>query len=90
MVEMPGTQHEGSTTQRLDRLEAKVDQLSEDLGDLKRTQGERRNTDEIRIRHLEDAILVWDTRWKTLTALMVGIFGSSVLAATAAIIGIVK
>ena len=90
MVEMPGTQHEGTTTQRLDRLEAKVDSLAADLGDLKRSGGERRASDEARIRKLEDSILVWDTRWKTLTALLVAVFGSSVLAATAAVIGIVK
>ena len=90
MTEMPGTQHEGTTTQRLDRLEAKVDIIAEELAELKRTGGERRGIDEARIRHLEDSMLVWDTRWRTLTALLVGVFGSSILAAAAAIVGIVR
>lgn len=89
MQEMPPTQHEGSTTQRLDRLEQKMDQLVVEVTELKRSGGDRRASDEARLRKLEDTQLVWDTRWQTIGSMLTRVFGVSIIAAVASILSIV-
>jgi hypothetical protein len=93
MSEMPDTHHEGNTIQRLDRLEAKVDDLACKVTDLSTTEAVRRAEDRAlpeRVRRLEDTVLVWDTRWKTITALLVGVFGASIISALGVIMGLFK
>jgi len=91
MTEMP--QHEGSTIQRLDRLEAKVDNLACKVADLSTNEAVRRAEDRAlpeRVRRLEDEVLIWDTRWKTITALLVAVFGTSVVTALGVVLGLLQ
>jgi hypothetical protein len=81
--------HDGSTIQRLGRLEDKVDQLAESVDELKRSEGNRRSTDEARLRRLEDQMLVWDTRWVTIGSLLTRVFGVSIIGAAASVLSII-
>lgn len=66
MIDMTGPEHQGSTIQRLDRLEGKVDELATDLRSLTthvstlQSAEDRRFTDRLlpdRVRALEDQML---------------------------------
>jgi hypothetical protein len=81
--------HDGSTIQRLSRLEDKVDQLAASVEDLKHAEGNRRSTDESRLRKLEDQMLIWDTRWLTIGTLLTRVFGVSLIGAAASILSII-
>lgn len=86
------TSHDGSTTQRLERLEGKVDRIDERLTSIASRVEARRIEDSMipdRVRRLEDQMLVWDTRWSTINAMLSRIFGVSVIAAVASILAIV-
>lgn len=83
--------HDGSTTQRLERLEGKVDKLDERLSAIaSRVEARRVEDQQIpdRVRKLEDQMLVWDTRWSTINAMLSRIFGVSIIAAVASILAI--
>lgn len=85
-------QHEGTTIQRLDRLEAKVDDLTERVASLTQNEAVRRSEDRelpARVRRLEDHQLVWDTRWQTIGTMLTRVFGVSVIAAVASVLSIV-
>lgn len=87
MIETP--QHDGSTIKRLERLEGKVDQLAASVEELKQSEGNRRSTDEVRIRRLEDQMLIWDTRWATIGTLLNRVFGVSIIGAAASVLSII-
>ena len=89
MQEVPTTQHEGSTTQRLDRLEQKVDTLVVEVAALKQSGGDRRASDEARLRKLEDTQLIWDTRWQAIGTMLTRTFGTSIIAAVASVLAAV-
>jgi hypothetical protein len=72
------TAHEGTTTQRLDRVEQKVDQLVREVADIRADAGRRRVTDDDRLRSLEDFRLEWNTRWAAYGQVITRIFGVSV------------
>jgi hypothetical protein len=83
--------HDGSTTQRLERLENKVDRIDDRLSSIASRVEARRVEDQRipdRVRKLEDEMLVWDTRWSTINAMLSRIFGVSVIAAVASIVAI--
>lgn len=83
--------HDGTMTQRLERLEGKVDKLDDRLTAIaSRVEARRVEDAQIpdRVRHLEDQMLVWDTRWSTINAMLSRIFGVSVVAAIASLIAI--
>ena len=82
---------DGTTTQRLERLESKVDRIDDRLTAIASRVEARRIEDSMipdRVRRLEDQMLVWDTRWSTINAMLSRIFGVSVIAAVASIIAI--
>lgn len=87
-----GPQHEGTTIQRLDRLEAKVDDLADKVATLTQNEAVRRSEDRelpARVRRLEDQLLVWNTRWQTVDTMLARVFGVSVIGAVASIIAII-
>jgi hypothetical protein len=86
---MSETAHEGTVTQRLDRLETSVSRIVRDIEDIKEKGGERRSTDEMRLRKVEDQLLVWNTRWQTIDTMLTRVFGVSIIGAVASIIAIV-
>ena len=85
------THRDGSTTQRLERLEGKVDKLDDRLTAIASRVEARRVDDQLipdRVRRLEDQMLVWDTRWSTINAMLSRIFGVSIVAAVASMLAI--
>ena len=79
----------GSVTDRLDRLEQALHELKMEVRDLRSSATDRRGTDESRIRRLEDTMLVWDTRWTTVSTMLTRVFGVSIVGAAASIAAII-
>jgi hypothetical protein len=91
MADEMGSPHEfrGSVTDRLDRLEQALHELKQEVRDLRSNASDRRMTDETRIRKLEDSMLVWNTRWTTISTMLTRVFGVSIVGAVASIMAIV-
>jgi hypothetical protein len=101
--EMSG--QDGGTIQRLTRVESKVDTLETKLDGMTETldgmadkvlclsQAEdRRFADRQipdRVRKLEDQMLIWDTRWQTISTMLSRVFGVSIIAAVASVLSII-
>lgn len=79
----------GSVTDRLDRLEQALHELRLEVRDLRANATERRSNDETRIRKLEDTMLIWDTRWTTVSTMLTRVFGVSIVGAAASIMAII-
>jgi hypothetical protein len=79
----------GSVTDRLDRLEQALVDLKAEMRDLRANATERRSNDEARLRKLEDTMLVWDTRWTTVSTMLTRVFGVSIVGAAASVMAIV-
>ena len=79
----------GSVTDRLDRVERSLDELKLEMRDLRANATERRSTDEARLRKLEDTMLVWDTRWTTVSTMLTRVFGVSVVGAVSSVLAII-
>lgn len=59
------------------------------MRDLRANATERRSNDEARLRKLEDTMLVWDTRWTTVSTMLTRVFGVSIVGAAASVMAIV-